>query len=170
MNLRSQNNTTPVNRGLSDVIRTNPSVASPRTTKKLRKIPKIYLIITGVLVVLTISTSAWYLYAQNVTRDIQTNGYQAVFLDNGQVYFGKLSRIGSDYFRLTDVYYFESNNTAQTATTSATANVAPNLIKLGKEIHSPQDKMDINKDKILFFENISQDGAVGKAIQNNKNK
>lgn len=33
------------------------------------------------------------------------DGYQAVVLDNGQVYFGKVAGLGTDYPRMTDVYY-----------------------------------------------------------------
>lgn len=34
-----------------------------------------------------------------------TTIYQAVLLDNGQVYYGKLSRLGTDYPEMTSVYY-----------------------------------------------------------------
>jgi hypothetical protein len=33
-------------------------------------------------------------------------GYQAVLLDDNQVYFGKASGLGTDYAVLTDVFYF----------------------------------------------------------------
>jgi len=168
MKLRPQNNTPPVQRVMSDVTRVAPMM-SPKLVNKNQKMSKRNLTIAGVFVLLIVGAITWYSYSQNVARDIQGSDYQAVFLDNGQVYFGKLSKIGSEYFRLSDIYYFESNNAVQTASTPDTG-AAPNLIKLGKEIHGPRDTMVINKDKVLFFENITQDGAVGKAIKNNQSK
>ena len=35
----------------------------------------------------------------------KVSGYQAVFLTNGQVYFGKLSGAHKDYVTLNDIYY-----------------------------------------------------------------
>ena len=38
------------------------------------------------------------------------------------------------------------------------------LIKLGSEIHGPDDEMIINKDQVLFFENLKTDSTVAKSI------
>lgn len=38
--------------------------------------------------------------------------YQAVFLTNGQVYFGKISHANSQYVNLTDIYYLQVVRTA----------------------------------------------------------
>ena len=92
---------------------------------------------------------------------INANEYQAVFLNNGQVYFGKLSAPGGDFYYLTKVYYLASQVSPQGghATTRTT------LVKLGKEIHGPEDKMIINRADILFVENLKPSGQVSRAIQ-----
>lgn len=38
------------------------------------------------------------------------------------------------------------------------------LAKLGNELHGPEDKMFINSDQLLFWENLKDDGQVAKAI------
>ena len=38
------------------------------------------------------------------------------------------------------------------------------LIKLGNELHGPEDQMQITKDQVLFWENLKADGKVSKAI------
>ena len=38
------------------------------------------------------------------------------------------------------------------------------LIKLGEELHEPEDLMIINKDNILFIENLKADSKIVKAI------
>ncbi len=89
-------------------------------------------------------------------------GYYAVFLDNDTVYFGKLQRFpqGAQFIVLKDVYYLK------TADESAVLNF--DLIKLGSEIHSPEDKMHININKILFWEKLQDEGPIVTAILNYK--
>lgn len=86
--------------------------------------------------------------------------YQAVFLTNDQIYFGRLKNISNDYLILSDVYYIKVNEGG-----------AGQLIKLGAlEPHRPKDQMVINQDQILFWENLKADSPVIKTIQNMKQK
>jgi hypothetical protein len=107
------------------------------------------------------------------------SGYQAVFLTNGQVYFGKLTRSGS-WMVLRDIYYLQVTQPLQPAPASPgseqpalpgdTRTAQPNiqLVKLGSELHGPQDEMYIPKDKILFWENLKDDSQVVKSINKYK--
>jgi uncharacterized protein (UPF0333 family) len=100
----------------------------------------------------------------------QTNDkYQAVFLTNGQVYFGKLEDKGGNYVKLTDIYYLQAQDKVQPKDEN-TANDQSNLtlIKLGKELHAPADEMNISRQQILFWEDITADGKVMKAIEEYK--
>jgi hypothetical protein len=90
--------------------------------------------------------------------------YQAVFLNNGQVYFGKLSRYG-DYPVLRDVYYLQITQNLQGGE-SQPSNV--NLVKLGNELHGPMDRMQISRSSILFIEDLKPDSQVVKAIEKMK--
>lgn len=100
---------------------------------------------------------------------IDGSKYQAVFFTNGQVYFGKLQNSGSGYMRLTDIYYLQSqqNSDEDSGNPQATSNDQSNvqLIKLGDEIHGPEDEMVISKDQVLFYENLKPDGKVAQSIQ-----
>jgi hypothetical protein len=106
----------------------------------------------------------------NTTTEEELSGYQAVFLTNGQVYFGKLSDVGTNYPTLTDIYYLQvtqpplqgSQQQGQAATQQQPQ---LSLVKLGNELHGPVDEMSINKDQILFFEDIKEDGRVMQAIR-----
>ncbi len=100
-----------------------------------------------------------------------SSGYQAVFLTNGQVYFGKLADADSDYPVLTDIYYLQVVQPPlqgqQTQTQAATSQSQPqiSLVKLGNELHGPVDEMHIAKSQILFYEDMKQDSQVYKAIE-----
>ena len=84
------------------------------------------------------------------------DNYQAVFLDNNQVYFGKLRNAGRGLWSLRDVYYLRISGEAQQGT---------DLIKRGSELHGPQDEMIINKDHVLFYEEIGEGSEVMKKIR-----
>jgi len=43
------------------------------------------------------------------------------------------------------------------------------LVKLGNELHGPTDAMHINRDQILFIEDLKDDSNVFQAITNYKN-
>lgn len=99
----------------------------------------------------------------------QSDKYQAVFLTNGQVYFGKMKDEGGNYIKLTDIFYLQAKD--QAVQPKDTSNKEPDLtlIKLGKELHAPADEMNISRQQVLFWEEIKDDGKVMQAIKEYKN-
>lgn len=96
------------------------------------------------------------------------SGYQAVFLSNNQVYFGKLYKRASQYPVLKDVYYLQVTQALQPRDQNAPAATNINLIKLGGEIHGPTDEMVLNRDHIIFFEDLDENSQVTTAIKQYK--
>lgn len=87
------------------------------------------------------------------------SAWKAVFLTSGQVYYGKLSRNQGQFYKLQDVYYIRVNpNDDKTKAPDLT------LVKLGNEIHGPEDAIYLNRDHILYIEDLKADGQVVKAI------
>lgn len=93
-----------------------------------------------------------------------SNSFQAVFLSNGQVYFGKLYRQDSQFPVLRDVYYLQVTQPPQQLQPGQNPPTNINLVKLGSELHGPQDEMRINRDQILFVEDMKPDSKVATAI------
>ncbi len=90
--------------------------------------------------------------------------YQAVFLSNGQVYFGKVAGLNNRYIDLQDIYYLNvANQSVQPSQQASQQNVS--LVKLGCELHSPQDRMVIYRDQVTFWENLKDEGQVATAIK-----
>lgn len=86
---------------------------------------------------------------------IDSTVYQAVFLTNDQIYFGHLKNISSDYLILYDVYYVKIDESG-----------AGKLVKLGQiEPHRPVNEMIINREHVLFWENLNPDSPVAQTIQ-----
>lgn len=106
--------------------------------------------------------------------DIDKDAYSAVFLSNSQVYFGKLKDANAQFMTLTDIYYLQFNPELQQGDSGVAADTVKSsdlaLIKLGDEIHNPEDQMILNKDHILFIEKLKTDSNVVKAIEEDKAK
>lgn len=95
--------------------------------------------------------------------------YQAVFLSNGQVYFGKVTDANIQTLVLENIYYLRSAGNLQTSDekNSTTTPTMDNfsLVKLGNELHGPEDKMSINLSQVLFVEDLKFDSKVVEAIR-----
>lgn len=116
------------------------------------------LLILSVVTILGIATRS------SESSYVNDEQYQAVFLDGGQVYFGMITELNSGYMTLEDIFYLNvSNNSVQPDTQNA-ANQQISLVKLGCELHGPQDLMVINTDKVQFWENLKSDGKVTEAV------
>lgn len=145
---------------------------TPGRKKKAMNKQKFIALAVGIaLAVAIIALSGWFLHRSSTASTIDGSKYQAVFFTNGQVYFGKLAQVNSSYFKLTDVFYIQASDAnAETDTESEnpqqTANNSTDirLIKLGSEVHGPDDEMIISKDQVLFFENLKKDGKVSDSI------
>lgn len=92
---------------------------------------------------------------------------QAVFLNGGQVYFGKIGTMNDRFMSVSEIYYLRVNQTVQ-PNGEAANNQDVSLVKLGCELHGPDDSMVINQDQVIFWENLKTDGQVAKAVADYK--
>lgn len=137
---------------------------------------KLIAVVVGVLVIVALMIGAM-LFSKSGSNSassatVDTSKYQAIFLTNGQVYFGKLSDVNSGYVNIKDVYYLQVQQAVQPADTKSASTEQPkvSLTKLGNELHGPTDEMHISRDQVLFWENLKGDSTVVKAISDYKNK
>lgn len=138
--------------------------------KIIKLIVAIIIIVALVLIVVKVCWSAYQMYSGDPIAKVSSADWQAIFLDNEQVYFGKVKAVSKDTLTLSDIYYLQVvTKPLQTTQQGATA-TADNtqqeltLIKLGNEIHGPADRMVINRDKIVLTEKLKSDSRVVKAI------
>ena len=135
-------------------------------TDKKHPCKRKFLFITFFLfIALVMAAGVYLLYQSNTSSGINKSEYQAVFFTNGQVYFGKLQNFDKDSMTLTDIFYLQAQSTATSSNPQPTSNASDvQLVKLGNEVHGPEDQMVINKSQILFFENLSKTGKVSDSI------
>ena len=130
---------------------------------------KVTSLVVTLLLVLAVVAAGLYFWKAGSGGDsaIDKNKFQAVFLSNGQVYFGKLDSLKGDYLELSNVYYLQVQQSVQPAKEENAADKSQvSLTKLGKELHGPTDKMNIKADQVLFWEDLKDDSTVVKAIKN----
>lgn len=86
------------------------------------------------------------------------DGFWAVYLDSGQVFYGKKDKSDKNYVVMSNVFYYHP---AIKLTTSGNVR----LVKVGTEIHQPQDFVYVNKVHIDRQEQLTDDSKVVKAIK-----
>ena len=133
--------------------------------------------------IVTILIAAVFFYFsifKSPSSSINENGWQAVFLENDQVYFGKLT-LTSNFYVLRKVYYLQTeekdnDQLGNLATKSVDVEINKNkditrkLIKLGNELHGPEDAMFIEKSKVLFWENMKNISTIVQSIEDFEQK
>lgn len=168
------------NRGNNDAqpVSSAPSSVAPNTRKSTgnNKKPgagsKSMKLVSSILFVsMVVLVSAVLLFVafgtSNKNTDasfVKTDKMQAVFLNGGQVYFGQITDLNSDFTRLANIYYLRVEQQVQPGDTSQAASDI-SLAKLGCELHGPEDSMVINREQIIFWENLKDDGQVAKAVE-----
>ena len=81
--------------------------------------------------------------------------YQAVFLANGQTYFGRYyDRIGA-YAKIEDVYYLQQSGGSDADTSPTTR-----IVRRGAELHAPASRMLVPKSAILFVEDLTDASPI----------
>jgi hypothetical protein len=84
--------------------------------------------------------------------------YQAVFQDNGQVFFGKIGEVSANYLFLHDVYFVQRQ---EEPGKKGAKNI---LMRLGSEWHGP-DFMRINTRHVVYIEPVAPDSRMAQLIR-----
>jgi len=135
---------------------------------------KSWILLLVVLIVVVIAGFIFFSYQGDEGGTIVTvsdsGNYQAVFLANNQVYFGKLASMRGDFLTLTDIYYLQVSQRLQPLQDGqqAPAGQDISLVKLGGELHGPEDEMQINKQYVLLVEDLRTDSNLVAAIEQYK--
>lgn len=142
-----------------DIARPAASVRRPQYRFTRRK-----MIVAAVIVVALIA--GWFglqAFLHRNEQQIDHDRYQAVFLEDGKVFFGKLQNTQGSYLTLTKAYYTQGEGDD-----SDTASTSVKLVKVGDETYGPESTMSIQTNKVLFWQNLKGDSKVAKAIDAQK--
>ncbi|MEO8784754.1 MAG: hypothetical protein ABI221_00250 [Candidatus Saccharimonadales bacterium] len=123
------------------------------------------MLFSGTVLVLAVAALFAFGGQRSEAHFVKKAQMQAVFLNGGQVYFGHISNVNDSFLTVSNVYYLRVNQPVQpdTSKTSTSGNDV-SLVKLGCELHGPEDQMVINQSQVIFWENLKTDGQVAKAV------
>lgn len=140
------------------------NVSAPAPVQSLGRKHTPWLLAACIVLVLAIGALvAWKMvYGAQPASD----RYQAVFLDNGQTFFGKLKNTHGTYLRLEQAYTTKQQELPKDATDEQKQAVGNNLslIKVDSVVYGPESTMMIRADQVLFWQNLQEGSKVSKAI------
>jgi hypothetical protein len=135
---------------------------------KWLRIASVVLLFSVTILVIAIA-SLLYFGNGDESKYVDTSKFQAVDLDIGgsssgdQIYFGHITSLNDKYLVLEDIYYIVPSATSSSSSSSSSTNNYT-LVKLGCELHAPYDQMIINRDHVIFWENLKSTGTVATKI------
>ena len=162
----SSRNLRPAPRPATQEVQSVESKTTNNRSRNYSKSPKLRMIACAIVCLVVLFGVYSVFFASNQKNLISTSKYQAVFLNDGQVYFGHIKHLDSQYIDLKDIYYVTSNSNSSTSSSTSSNNIQ--LVKLGCELHSPYDEMVFNMSQVIFWENIQDSGKVVTAINSFK--
>jgi hypothetical protein len=104
-----------------------------------------------------LASGGYLLYNHSAEIKLPKDQYFAVYMNGGQLYFGKLQGLGTPFPVLTNVFYVQSRQDNQTK------QVTNILVKRGKEWHGP-DRMYLNAAQIILAEPVGPTSRVAELI------
>jgi len=111
----------------------------------------------GLIVAIILLTALIYLTLEDKLNAIE-NPYYAVYLQTGDMYFGKLSRFPK--LTLSDVWFLQRNIDEEQG--------GFNLIKYSDAMFGPENKMEINKENVVWISKLRDDSQVVSFILQSK--
>ena len=140
---------------MSQARSSNEAIAIPRSAVR-----RTLWTIVVILALILLALAAWGIVnalrpSDPLADAINSKDYQAVFLTNGQVYFGKMTAPGGDFYYLRHVYYLTSPPGGKGGRT---------LAKLTNDVHGPEDEVIVNRSEILYVENLDPKGKAAQLI------
>jgi len=148
--------------------------AAMETPRKSASIGKMFAILVALMVIVGGGAAA-FAQKDKLLSGVSTaaqggdGSYKAVFLTNGQVYFGQIAQEDNNYLVLHKVFYLQVKQPLQGDNTDKEKSAEPlkpelNLVKLGTELHAPTDEMKVSRTQVLFTETLKDDSQVIKGI------
>ncbi len=123
---------------------------------------KLVIVVAIALVVIAAAFGGYYYFYKN-KQNSSEKMRQAVFLSNGQVYFGYVTGQNTSTVELEQIYYLKTQDLLQSNADNNSKKIA--LVKLGSELHGPTDKMKISLNQILYIESMRRDSKINQAIE-----
>lgn len=151
-------------------------MARMKIFKKLRQstsggvlLSKKHLIVIALAVVVALVAMVIIVMAARPMQRIDTSTYQAVYLVNGQAYFGKLQNTNGQFLVMKTPYTMQEVQTPPQPGTEAEATATPEtsttLIKVSGQVYGPEESIALKSEQVVFWQNLRDDSKVSQALK-----
>jgi len=139
--------------------------SSSSRAKRRKNRDQLFIVIGAAVVVLT-GLVTWLV--MSAPEGPRPDRYQAVFLDNGQAFFGKLKNTKGEYLVIEQAYRVQGQDLPADATDEQKQAVAKNvsIVKVGGEVYGPENVVQVRAEQVVFWQNLRPDSKVSRAIEN----
>lgn len=129
------------------------------------------LLVIALAAIVAISLRSLAVQGDPLGDTVRRDSWQAVFLTNDRVYFGRLRAVDDDWYVLRDAYFIRekpgaAGDDAQDKGRAASQQVA----SVREELHGPDSDLVLNTEQVVLVENLSDDSRVVKAIDSLQEK
>jgi len=119
-------------------------------------------VIAIIVAVILLCALAWWFCIRG-QQHIMSDRYQAVHLENGQVFFGKLQNTSGEFLTLRDAYYTPLQQPKPAGEQETPTQLS--LIRVGEEVYGPEQSVSIARSTVQYWENLRSDSKVIDAIK-----
>lgn len=130
----------------------------------------VQLVVMVVLILGGIFAYRTWVASPMLPGELEDEGAKAVFLTNGQVYFGEVDEANKDFLKITNPYYLQNRTVLQEPVEEGAEPTKKQQLSLtalggpGLQIHGPERSMYIPWGTILYIEDLKDDSEVVKLI------
>ncbi len=128
------------------------------------------LVVTILLILGGIFAYRLWVASPMLPGELEDEGPKAVFLTNGQVYFGELDEANKDFLKITNPYYLQNRTVLQEPVEEGAEPTQKKQLSLtalggaGLQIHGPERSMFVPWNTVLYIEDLKDDSEVVKLI------
>jgi len=133
--------------------------------------------ITTLVIVIVVLGIGYFAYSRyNSAKNNNYDGYYAVALDTGEVFFGKIASKSGSELELNDVYYLtfsQNGDSTKDATTSPSPSASPTTQPViidtnASDAIAPTDVYKFNMSHVKYYYPLNSDSQVIKTIKDHK--
>jgi hypothetical protein len=119
-------------------------------------------VLGGILLGLLAAATIYFWFQPDPPFDgtVNPERWQAVFLQDGRIYFGHLELGGEDFYVLRDAFFVQETPPEEEGGVPG-REVQP----VSAEFHGPENLLVLNIDQIVVIENLSPQSEVTEAIE-----
>lgn len=146
-------------------------VKKPQNMRKERSIVIKAVLITCALVLIALLDANVGMLSSFQSSVASRSKLQAIFLSNGQVYFGHLAPHGMNTYVLRNAYYLRSTRIPVSGAEEGKEpqfQTQNELVKTTRDVHGPENDMFIPREQILFWQNLRSDSDVVRTITSSR--